>query len=76
MCSVSAIHDYFQKRTTPDMWNFDSLNQFQDIIRRLEALDENLGQKDCVDPAKAEWMKAIEDRIRKLERTAGVAYEE
>ncbi len=43
------------------------LDEFKEILRRLEALDEKLGQPDCEDPAKAAWMRGVEDRLAMLE---------
>lgn len=42
-------------------------NEFKEIIRRLDDLDEKLGQPDCHDPAKAAWMREVEARLEKLE---------
>jgi hypothetical protein len=36
----------------------------------LEELDKKLGQKDCEDPAKAEWMGSVEKRLKKLEQNS------
>lgn len=66
MCVVSMVYDAV--RTVPlDNWTRPAFTDFQEIIRRIERLDEKLGQKDCVDPAKAAWMREVEDRLRKLE---------
>lgn len=66
MCMVSNIMDYGKtipaQQWTPSAW-FD----FQEIIRRLDALDKKLDQPECHDPAKAEWMKAVEQRLADLE---------
>jgi hypothetical protein len=39
-------------------------------MQKMKELDEKLGLKDCEDPNKAEWMKEIENRVRKLEKNA------
>ncbi len=67
MCTVSALFDYGRQRIPANEWTPDSFSMFKDIIRRLEQLDQKLNQPDCHDPTKAEWMKAIEERLRKLE---------
>lgn len=66
MCMVSVIYDY--GRTVPQaQWTWPAFSEYQEIIRRLEALDKKLGEPDCHDPAKGDWMKAIEERLKKLE---------
>lgn len=67
MCSVSVIQDYMNQRTTPTQWTRPMFNEFKEIIRRLDDLDEKLGQPDCHDPAKAAWMREVEARLEKLE---------
>lgn len=67
MCSVSVIHDYWQNNTTPQQWTRPMLDEYQQIIKRLDKLDEALGQKDCIDPAKAAWMREVEERLAAIE---------
>lgn len=67
MCSTSAIMDYGRQHVPLQQWTRPAFNEFQEILRRLEKLDEALNQPDCEDPAKAEWMKAVEDRLAALE---------
>lgn len=70
MCAVSAVHDYFRLR--PDTpWTQDTFSEYQEIIRRLGDLDRKLDQPDCDDPAKSEWMKDVELRLRELEKQNG-----
>jgi hypothetical protein len=51
-------------------WNEESLKLLRDVMQKMKELDEKLGLKDCEDPNKAEWMKEIENRVRKLEKNA------
>lgn len=67
MCSVSATYDYFRQNVPLDQWTRPVYNDFQEVIRRLDALDKKLDQEDCHDPAKAEWMRAVERRLDALE---------
>lgn len=67
MCSVSVIQDYMSQRTTPAQWTRPMFNEYKEILRRLDKLDEKLGQPDCEDPAKAAWMREVETRLDKLE---------
>jgi hypothetical protein len=64
---VSVMSEYGQFRIpTPD-WTRETFSEYQEILNRIAALDANLGQPDCVDPAKEAWMKAVEDRLSALE---------
>jgi hypothetical protein len=78
MCAVSAVHDYYGNRPnlwpTPGLagvagpqWTPQTLIDFKDIIKRLEALDAKLGEPDCVDPAKEAWVAEVEKRLKALE---------
>lgn len=58
--------------TTPATlpWTKDSFDDLKEILKRVKALDDKLGLADCEDPKKAEWVKAIEDRLKALEQRA------
>lgn len=66
MCVVSVVQDYF-KNQPPSIWNQSTFDEYKEIIRRLGELDKKLDQKDCEDPAKAAWMKEVEERLKTLE---------
>jgi hypothetical protein len=66
MCSVSAVHDYFGQRPSVP-WTPDTFRDYQEIVRRLDALDRKLGEPACDDPAKAAWMREVEARLKALE---------
>jgi hypothetical protein len=67
MCSVSVVQDYMRREVAPNQWTRPMFNEYKEILKRLEALDERLGQADCEDPAKATWMREVEDRLKALE---------
>lgn len=67
MCAVSMVHDYMRTNVPYEAWTRPMFNEYQEIIRRLEKLDEKLEQPDCPDPEKAAWMKEVEERLVKLE---------
>lgn len=67
MCMTSAIYDYAAQRIPLQQWTQPTFLEFQTIIAKLDELDRKLGQPDCVDPAKAAFMKQIEERLAKLE---------
>jgi hypothetical protein len=70
MCAVSVLHDYMRTNVPLDQWTRPVFNEYQEIIRRLDALDGKLDQSECEDPAKASWMREVEERLRKLEAPA------
>ena len=41
--------------------------EFKELLKKATKFDEVSGQPDCVDPKKQEWMKEIEERLKKLE---------
>lgn len=67
MCTCSVIADYGRTRVPMDAWTRPVWNDFQEILKRLEALDKKLDQPDCEDPAKAAWMRTVEERLASLE---------
>lgn len=68
MCSVSVVHDYMRTHVPQTQWTRDTFNEYQEIIRRLDVLDQKLHQPDCEDPAKAAWMREVEARLTELEK--------
>ena len=73
MCLVSVISDWARTAVPPVQWTRPAFDEYQEIIRRLQELDRKLGQPDCEDPAKMQFMKEIDERLRRLEERAGVA---
>lgn len=66
MCIVSMAYDYYGKK--PEIaqnFDYDSYQLLREILDKLKELDEKLGEKDCEDPRKGEWLKDME---RKFER--------
>jgi hypothetical protein len=49
-------------------WTTDSFKLLQEVMEKLKKLDAKLGLPNCEDPKKVEWMKEIEDRVKKLEK--------
>ena len=68
MCAVSVILDYMSKEVPIWSWTRPVYDDFRQIIKRLEELDRNLDQPDCVDPQKQEILERIERRLDMLER--------
>ena len=67
MCSVSVVHDYFREQTSPKQWTRPMVNDYKRVIELLEKLDRKTDQPDCEDPAKAAWMREVEERLDALE---------
>ena len=49
-------------------WTPDLLGEMKKIVKQIEDLDKKLGLGECADPKKADWMKAIEERLAALEK--------
>jgi hypothetical protein len=69
MCWVSYVHDYSRTNIPIESWTVPAFNEYKEIIRRLEKLDEKMGQPDCEDPGKAAWMREVEERLASLEKS-------
>ena len=69
MCMVSMVMDTAAKFPAAG-WTLDTWQLFNQVLRRLDELDRKLGQPDCHDPRKAEWMRSVEERLRCLEEAA------
>lgn len=66
MCAVSAVHDTMQ-RMPPNWWDRDKVNDYEDIVKRLDEFDKKYQLEEC-DPNKAEFLKHIKQRIEQLEQ--------
>lgn len=66
MCMISVVTQAGMDIPLSN-WTPSSFSEFQEILKRLDALDRKLGLSDCEDPAKALWMKSVESRLRALE---------
>lgn len=69
MCMVSVVSDYGKSIAT-STWTTRTFSEYQEILRRLEALDAKLGEPECHDPGKQEWMAEVERRLFTLELRA------
>jgi hypothetical protein len=55
------IHQYYQPPNLPlEYWTPTKYDQFKDLLKVAEEYDEKTGQKDCLDPKKAEFLKDVE----------------
>ncbi len=52
-------------------WNKESFELLKEILKKVQELDTKLGMKECEDPSKVEWIKALEERISKLKHDHG-----
>lgn len=67
MCTISVIFDYGRERIGVERWTPETFDQFKKILEEAAKLDTVLGEPDCEDPKKAEWMKEVERRLDALE---------
>lgn len=72
MCMVSMVMDYGMQRVPAQNWTLDTWTQYQQILALLKQLDTKLGEPECHDSAKAEWMQQVEERLAKLEHLAEI----
>lgn len=66
MCAVSMIHDFAKKWYEKDTWTKPKLDDYKEIVRRLDEIDKKLGLEAC-EPNKAEFIQEIEDRLTSIE---------
>jgi len=75
MCVVSAVHDsvsqqfplypvYPQGISSNPQWTWDLYYKFQEMIKKVEEFDALINAKECLDPAKAEFLKEIYDYLK------------
>ena len=78
MCAVSLVSDHYGQHPTQPFqwppvlpqtlpWTPEVFNELKEVMRRLDEIDKKLGLQHCEDPKKAEWMKSIEKRLKKVE---------
>lgn len=67
MCTVSAVSGAFQHYVPQKPWAAVDIQDIKKIIALCEKIDRRLGEPDCIDPDKDEWMKSMEARLRALE---------
>lgn len=68
MCAISVVTAWGQTMVPVETWTRSNWSEYQEILKRLADLDEKLGMANCEDPAKAAWMKSVEDRLAALEQ--------
>lgn len=73
MCVVSVISDYGRNSVPAWQWTTDTWKSYKDVLEKAAEFDKVADQPDCEDPHKTEWMRAIEERITKLESGTGSA---
>lgn len=66
--------DKWNEAAPPSLpWTPESFDLLKDILTKVEELDKKLGLINCEDPAKAAWMKKIEERLKMLENDRCIA---
>jgi hypothetical protein len=66
MCSVSAVLDYGMQKP-PNFWTKDKVAGFKKVVDEAERFDEEQGEPECETDYKIQWLKDLEERVRKLE---------
>lgn len=70
MCFVSLVTSGISAQQLPPVssWSYPIAAEFQQILQRLDAIDQKLGLRDCHDALKAEFLAALAARIADLEQ--------
>ena len=65
MCVVSMVSGHFQERW-PKPQDFPPSDWFgyQELLRKAREYDRIHQQKDCIDPSKAQWERALEKYMK------------
>lgn len=70
MCVYSMVVDLGQelhKQYPGQDWDWNTVQQFLEVLRRLDEIDKKLGLKDCADEEKDAFMKKVFERVDALE---------
>lgn len=70
MCVYCYIADW-GKRFGQDVWipQPQQFHDFEEILRRVKALEDKLGGCPDEDPAKVDWMNEIRETLKNIEKT-------
>lgn len=70
MCVLSAVLDYGMDK--PDSyWDQKRVQEFIDLTEQAKDFDEKNDEPDCELDYKMQWLKDLEERVRKLEAQLG-----
>lgn len=69
MCMMSVVTQYGMG-VDHNSWTPQTWQQFTDLTKQVEKLDTDLGEPECIDPGKAQWMQEMEARMQALEAAA------
>ena len=71
MCVVSMIYDYVREYVPVTQWTPDTFALLEEVLRKLNKLDAKLGQPDCEDPNKAQYLQEV--RTYLINETVGIS---
>lgn len=79
MCAYCATADFIHRHLLPDPmppwpqspWDWSTLTEVRDLLRRIKALEDKVGACPAADPAKVDFLDDIRKRLDELERRAG-----
>lgn len=65
MCVSSLVHDYMRQHVQPTSpyWTNESVRLLEEVLRKLDELDQKLKQPECVDPEKAKYLEDIKKSL-------------
>lgn len=73
MCAVSAVFDY-GRRFPNDYWTWPRFDEFKKLVEGAKEFDKKTGQPDCEDPAKADLLRQIMERLERIEKRLGPGF--
>lgn len=69
MCLISRVHDW-GREIDHAKWTPEALTNFKKLLPAINQLDTQLGEPDCEDPTKSEWLRSMEQRFAEAEGLA------
>jgi hypothetical protein len=67
MCAASVIMDYGSKIPIWK-WTQDAFDKYKYILDKIKEWDEEIGEPDCEDESKGQWIEEIEQKINKRKK--------
>lgn len=73
MCTTSVIHEFMQQHhpLTDPWWTPQKLNEYEEIINRLDVIDKQLNLPVC-DPEKQKFMDDVRAKLSEIEKKLGI----
>lgn len=68
MCIVSMVTTGIQEQYPPlKQWPYQQVVDMSEVLKKLDALDKKLGNKECYEPVKDKFLQELAERLEHLE---------